>query len=132
MLRCMTDPLDALIVTDADLARDELASVLTPFVRLTRDGGLVLESDFESLSAERKVLCVLLCVQAMRMLGIRDNAEVTPAEITAISGIPSGTVRPKLSGLLKGRRVIKRGARYELPVHAARRAITDLRSATDA
>jgi hypothetical protein len=120
----MADKLSALIVDSESLARDEFARALGPYVRFTSSGGLLLEPAFDQLSSEHRVLCVLLALQAMRLLGLRDSDEVTPAQITEISGMPPGTVRPKLSALLKARWVVKgTGGLYSLPLHSARRAV---------
>jgi hypothetical protein len=114
--------LDSLIIDDNDLARDELAVGLQPFVRLTRAGRLILEPDFNRLPSERQVLCVLLALQAAHMLGLRETAAAVPAEVIELSGMPPGTVRPKLSALLKARHVVKDGSAYCVPVHSIRRA----------
>lgn len=115
--------LETLIVDESAVARDQLASALAPYLRFTRAGELLLEPRFDDLAAELRVLCVLLALQALRLLDLRETDQATPAEIVSISGMPPGTVRPKLAGLLKKRLVAKDGARYSLPVHAARRAI---------
>jgi hypothetical protein len=119
----MAEELRALIVDEEALAQEELARGLQPYVRFTSGGKLLLEPAFDDLPAEQRVLCVLLALQAMRLLGLRESDDATPGDVGAISGMPSGTVRPKLSALLKGRWVVKTGARYSLPLHSARRAI---------
>lgn len=122
----MPDALDALVVNEADVARDEIAAALRPFLRFTRDGGLLLEPGFEALSTENQVLCLLLGLRALEMLGLRRTAQASPTELVELSGMAAGTVRPKLSALRKSRRIIRVGSSYELPVHLARRAIQTL------
>jgi hypothetical protein len=126
----VTDSLHGLIVDESTVARDELAAALSPYVRFTGDGRLLLEPAFDELSADRKVVCVLLAFQALAILELRDDASATPAEIVELSGMPAGTVRPKLSALLKQRRVAKTADGYTLPLHAARRAADLLRTRT--
>lgn len=125
-LPLMIDKLDALVVDEMAVAREDVAGALARFVRFTRSGELLLEPEFDELNAEQRVLCVLLAVQAQRMLGLRDTDEVTPGEVVALSGMPEGTVRPKLSTLLKSRQVAKSAGRYSMPIHSARRAIAVL------
>lgn len=127
----MADKLSALVVDSETLARDEFARALTPYVRFTSSGGLLPGPAFDRLSSEHRVLCVLLALQAMRLLGLRNSDEVTPAEIVEISGMPPGTVRPKLAALMKARWVGKRSGRYSLPVHSAQRAIDLLGGSSD-
>jgi hypothetical protein len=126
----MADELRTLVVDEEALARDDLARGLQRYVRFTSGGKLLLEPAFDKLPTEHRVLCVLLALQAMRLLELRDSAEVTPAEVTEISGMPPGTVRPKLAALFKGRWVVKNGGRYSLPLHSARRAIDLLGEST--
>lgn len=119
----MDDELRALVLDEETVARDELARALQPYVRFTSGGKLLLEPAFDELPAERRVLCLLLALQAMRILEMRDSDDATPAELTDLSGMAAGTVRPKLAALLKGRRVVKIDGRYSLPLHSARRAM---------
>jgi DNA-binding transcriptional ArsR family regulator len=119
----MADALTALIVDDDALARDELAVAIAAHVRLTKGGALLLEPSFNDLPSDRQVLCVLLALKALKLLGFRESDSATPQEIVDLSGMAPGTVRPKLSALLKARLVTKQGHSYSLPVHSARRAI---------
>ncbi|HEX8066296.1 MAG TPA: hypothetical protein VF520_07205 [Thermoleophilaceae bacterium] len=125
----MSDALTTLLVDETEFARDEIAPALEPYVRLTRDGGLLLEPGFDALPTELRVLCVLVALQALKMLGVRATNDVTPAELVEISGMPEGTVRPKLSALHKAHRVSKDAGRYSLPMHSARRAMAALAEA---
>lgn len=123
--------LEDLVVDEREVASTELASALGPYVRFTASGGLLLEPGFKELHAEHQVLCVLLALQALRMLGYRDTDQASPAQIVELSGMAPGTVRPKLSGLLKARHVTKSaGGSYSLPLHEARRAISLLERKT--
>src|SRR2546421_219466 len=42
----VTGELESLLIRETDLAESELVAALEPFVRLTQDGGLVLEERF--------------------------------------------------------------------------------------
>jgi hypothetical protein len=122
----MTDPLQALVVDEQELAREELAQALAPFVQLTKEGSLWFQASFDSLSALDKVRCVLLAVKALHLLGLRETEQVTPSELCDLSGMAAGTVRPKLSALLRDRDAAKSGGKYVLPPHAIRRAVAIL------
>ena len=126
-LQEMARQLEDLLVDEAAVARDEIAEALRPYVRLTRAGELLPEPAFDQLPAEHRVLCVLLALQASHMLGLRPDGAAAPAEVVQASGMPAGTVRPKLSALLKSRYVVRTDHKYSLPVHATRRAVRVLR-----
>lgn len=122
----MAKELKDLIVDEKAIAQTELATALDPYVRFTGAGELVLQDEFQSLTAERQVLCLLLAVQAMKILELGDTDQITPAELVELSGMAPGTVRPKLSALAKKRRVSRHGGSYSLPMHSARRVIDEL------
>jgi hypothetical protein len=119
--------LEDLVVDESTIAADDLAGTLEAYARFTSDGHLYLQPAFNDLPAEHQVLCVLLGVQALHLLGYRERDDATPAEIVEISGMAPGTVRPKLSTLVKRRAVVKSERRYSLPLHAATRAIEVLK-----
>lgn len=121
------DPLTALIVDEQELARDELGTALSPFVRFTGGGALLLQAAFDELDAARKVLCVLLALQAVHILGLRNRAGASPQDIVSESGMAPGTVRPTLTSLKKRRLVEKQASGdYVVALHAAQRAVRAL------
>ena len=127
MLLPMHEKLEDLVVDETEVARDEIAAALAGYLRITRTGDLLPEPAFDELPAEHRVLCVLLALQAAHMLGLRSDGAATPTDVVAASGMPAGTVRPKLSALLKARYVVRVDHKYSLPVHATRRAAQVLR-----
>jgi DNA-binding IclR family transcriptional regulator len=60
------------------------------------------------------------------MIGIRSESGATPSQLVQLTGLPPGTVRPKLSELVKLRLVAKRGDAYEVPIHSISRALKAL------
>jgi hypothetical protein len=124
------DPLAALVVDETLLAREELAAVLGPFVRFTASGGLLLEKAFDHLTTLQRVGCVLLAMRAAELLGLRDRPGARPREIVAVSGMPPGTVRPKLGALVRERIAVKEADEYMIPGHGIRRAVDLIKGAT--
>ena len=121
------DPLEYLLADEDAFARETLASALAPLLKLSRSGDLFLEPAFSKLKARQQVLAVLLGLKAAEMLGIRESAATTPGEIVELSGMAPGTVRPKLSELLRERLIVRRKeGGYEVPVSAANQAVERL------
>lgn len=118
--------LKELVVNEADIAEEDLADALRPYLRFTSTGGLLPEAAFFELTTEQRVLCVLLAVQALRMLGMRDDDEVGPTDIVELSGMAAGSVRPKLSALRKARLATAKAGKYRIPVPAIRLAMARL------
>lgn len=123
MMETQDDPLQSLILDDQDLARDELAVALLPYVRFTKQGQIVLEKAFDDLSTRRKVCCILLAYRVLHMLGLRDSAGVRSSDMETETGMPGGTVRPKLSELKKERIADQDDKNWTIPTHALRRAV---------
>jgi hypothetical protein len=105
-----------------------LATALAPYVQLSEDGQIWPLEPFEGLKSAEKVLCLVLALKAAAMLGLRDEEGVSPGELVALSGMPAGTIRPKLSELVGNRLLAKTNAIYSLSAPAARRAIALLGS----
>jgi hypothetical protein len=84
-----------LVIDTADVAREELARVLEPYVRLTREGELVLQPAFEDLAARERLIAALLAVRAGELLGLRSAPGASPHEIERLTGMAEGTVRPR-------------------------------------
>jgi hypothetical protein len=115
------DPLTSLVVDEAELAREELADVLRPYLRFTGSGSLVMEPEFDRITTAQQVCCVLLALRAAHLMGLRERPGATPREIVELSGMAPGSVRPKLSRLLRDRVLAKEGDDYLVPAQAMRR-----------
>lgn len=124
------DPLQTLLVEADDIAREDVAEALSPLLRFTRDGALIPDQSFARLPAELRVVAVLLALRAQQMLGVREQAGATPGEVASLSGMPPGTVRPKLAQLLKAHRVARAGGLYSLPIPGVPSACQLLKEAT--
>jgi hypothetical protein len=115
------DPLRELLVNEEELTRTDLAAALRPYVRMTENGQLMPTAEFDRLSALARAACVLLAFRAQHALGIRETSTASPSDVEAASGMPGGTVRPKLSQLVNDRLAIRSRDGYEIPLHAMRR-----------
>jgi hypothetical protein len=124
-----TSPLEALVVKNEVLAEEELAKALLPFLRFTEDGQLLPSKRFENLSTLDKTCCVLLAGSALHALGKRDRPGFQNAEIMRLTGMPEGTVGPKLSQLKKERIAVKKGKDWVIAGYALRSAVERLADA---
>lgn len=118
-----SDPLAVLVVDENEIAQDALAEALAPYVGITKSGGLVLTERVTELTAASRMLVVLLATWAANLLGYRARPGAPPAELVDLSGLPAGTVRPKLSELSKRGLVVKRGAEYAIALSSVRLAL---------
>lgn len=104
----MEDPLKALLLDAVEANRARLAQALHDVLGVdTKSGGIVLKPGFNSLDTGRRVLAYLLGALAAKLLDLRETEEVQPIELQQRTGMPKGTVNPKLSQLHKDRRVSK-------------------------
>lgn len=117
------DPLAELIVDEQEIAREELAQVLRPYVRFSRTGWPLFEKAFHQLTSLKRVCCVLLALRAMSLLDLRDRTGASNTDIAEITGMPQGTVNPKLSELKDQRLAVKEDGEWTIPTYALRRAM---------
>jgi hypothetical protein len=120
------DPLEALLVDENTVAREELAKGLAPFLQLTNEGSVLPLPSFDDLDSKTKVLCALLGIKALAMLGRRESDRVSPAELIEMTNMAPGTVRPKLSKLAEERLITKADGAYWIGTHGARTALRRL------
>ena len=79
-------------------------------------GALVLDTGFDDLSAEGKVLCTLLGRLAAVLLDLQQEEAMAPKEVIQASGVPGGTVHPTLKRLREKRLVAQdETKRYFVP-----------------
>lgn len=94
------DPLSDLLLDASEVDRASLANALRDILGVDNDTGrIVLKPGFSSLASRSKVLAYLLGKKAALLLGKADREEVAAKTIPIDTGIPSGTVHPKLKEL---------------------------------
>jgi hypothetical protein len=104
----MTDPLADLLLDAKEVDRARLAQGLAGVLGIDKETGrIVLKPAFNDFDAARKVVGYLLGALAAFLLGKRDSEAVAPTEIQQQTGMPKGTVNPKLSQLAQLRVVSK-------------------------
>ncbi len=120
------DPLEQLFIRTEQVEQEqraELATMILPYAGFNPETGQVyFKPTFEELNAKRKIIIYLLCRLALSAL---PNPPVSkyaaPIEVTKETGLPGGTIRPKLIQLVDEKVVTKSGEGYSiLPTHLHR------------
>ena len=114
----MSDPLERLVRSEEDLLnRELLARALDGLAYVDKDRAKVLLTpDGAARSAREKLIIYLLGKKALRAVGSEIKEETGPKEIEKATGMPGGTVRPRLRQLAKEGIVAKREEGYYVPV----------------
>jgi len=100
------DPLSNLLLDSEEIDRASLARALQDYVGVdSKSGKVVLKPGFNKLSARKKVLAYLLGKKVAKILGKIENELTAPKDIPIETGIPRGTVNPKLRELSDARLV---------------------------
>jgi len=122
----MTDPLEELVLDTTEVNRALLAETLKPYIGIDeKTGKIIKRPDFEKLNTRHKVLTFLLGIKASYLLNKRNDEAISPKEIEEQTGMPKGTINPKLSELKKDRVIAqKENGTYFVPS-------TNLLTATD-
>ncbi|MCL5428742.1 MAG: hypothetical protein M1347_02910 [Chloroflexi bacterium] len=101
------DPLDAFFDTPEKLEgemRERLAQMIVPFAAADPvSGDIHPKRGWNALDTKKKVLVILLAKLALSAKDAQFSASISSKEIEQITGLPGGTVRPKLSELVKDR-----------------------------
>lgn len=122
------DPLSQLLLDAGEVDRGVLAAALSERIGIdSKSGRIVMLPGYSSLNARQKVLVILLAAKAASLLGVRDSEFMATQEVISISGLPQGTVRPKLKELREAGLVSQGTDRaYYVPSALLRRAVDQL------
>src|SRR6266568_158949 len=98
MVATTNDPLSRLVVDEAAVNRELLASVLETKIRLDLGAGSFsfLPGIRERMNTRHQVLIALLAQKALHLLNAKFNEGLRPQEIEFVTGIKGGTLRPIL------------------------------------
>jgi DNA-binding transcriptional ArsR family regulator len=122
------DPLSELLLDAKEVNRELLARTLKNLIGIdTNSGNIVLKSKYGKLSTRHKVLVYLLGKKVSYLLEKADAEEVEPKDITQATGMPPGTVHPKLSELKEDRLISQNDdGKYYIPDHQINNSIDEI------
>lgn len=127
------DPLKGLLLDADEVDRAQLAQGLSGILGIDdKSGRVVLKPGFNELDTRRKALAFLLGAKAAVLLTKSSSEAVSPQSLSQQTGMPKGTVNPKLAKLFEDRMVSKtaNGAYYLAP-HQVGRALAEMRRGQD-
>lgn len=123
-------PLDDVFIDGEDIDEEIAASILRPYVSIGSDSGqLHPNEEYESLTANEKILVTLVAQQAKKLRGHVDSAVFDPKEISEISGVKVGTVKPSVRELTEEGLIRDEGNGYSVDPPRLQRI--DTRLSTD-
>lgn len=116
-----------LLVDEEAFDEEKLASALRERLALTPAGGIRQLDQWERHTEEGKIVLGLLAVRALHILRKRQRPDATVTEISALTGVAIGTVKPGVRGLVKSRVVdqTERG-RYTITMTRVNKAVSAL------
>ena len=122
------DPLADLLLDASQVDRARLASALQGILGVdTETGRVVFKPGYGRLTTRHRVLAYLLGRKAAVLLGKAEEEAATPKEICIDTGMPSGTVNPKLRELGRARLVSQTDvSEYYVAAHQLTQALQDL------
>ncbi len=127
------DPLEMIFVKPEQVEgekRAQLAKMIFPFAYIDAENGRIhFKATADELNAKQKVLVYLLCRLALSTrTDSKFPASVSPKEVEIDTGIPGGTIRPKLSQLVEEHKLIRRGDGYMVSTEHFDRIFKELES----
>jgi hypothetical protein len=123
-----SDPLEQLLVDQAEVDRAALARALGPLVRLDRASGryVFLPGVPTTLDGRKIVIAALLARKALSLLNSEFVEGCPPRVLEREIGIPGGTLRPLLRGLSQERILTQETGNYFVANHSLLSAINEV------
>lgn len=127
------DPLQELLLDADEVDRTELAQGLRGILGIdNKTGRVVLKPGFNDLDSRKKVLAYLMGAKVGVLLGKAESEVLTPTDISNQTGMPKGTVNPKLTQLYDERLVSKtKSGSYYVAPHQIQPALREVRTGAD-
>jgi hypothetical protein len=99
------NPFEELLVSSQELDQQLVTTVLKPLLRIDKETCQIRpQQAWRGVSNRVRVLAYLLARKAMTALGLSLEREAAaPSEVSAATGIPTGSVNPTLKALYEGR-----------------------------
>lgn len=105
-----------LLVDEEELNEELLVQTVGNYVKIGNESGeLVPEDDYHKLTAKEKIAVVLLAQKARYELDLADEEWLSPAEISELSGVKTGTVHPAVRDLEDGGYANNEDGSYRIP-----------------
>jgi len=122
------DPLANLLLDSEQIDRESLARALQDYVGVdSKSGKVVQKPGFNKLSSRKKMIAYLLGKKVSKLLGKTENELTAPKDIPNDTGIPKGTVHPKLRELSDARLVSQtKDGEYYIESHQILGCIAEL------
>jgi hypothetical protein len=122
------DPLSNLLLDADEIDRASLARALHAYVGIDNNSGKIIQkASFSKLNARQKVLAYLLGKKVAKLLGKIEIELTSPKDITGETGIPKGTVNPKLRELVDNRFVSQtKEGEYYIESHQILACVSEL------
>lgn len=123
------DPLQGLLLDADEVDRARLAGALQDLLGVdTKTGRVVPKPGYARLTTRQKIVAYLLGRKVAHLLGKSGSESAASKEIHEETGLPKGTVAPKLRELSEGRLVSQtESSEYYIGPHQIAAAIDDLR-----
>ncbi|MCX6791562.1 MAG: hypothetical protein NT149_00805 [Candidatus Gottesmanbacteria bacterium] len=112
------NPLDEIFTdSQSQIDHSSIAAVLKPFLRINRENNRVLFTPTGmKITANNKIILVILVQKVLHMQGIIDTESVTPKEIKEeLRDIPAGTIDAALKHLSERGPLKGQDGRYFIP-----------------
>lgn len=114
--------LDDVFIDRKEIDEGLLRSILIKYVKIEKESlSLIPTSEYETMKKKHKVLICLLSKKAMRLRSMTGNENMRPIEVSNMTGIKEGTVRPVLRAYLKDGLVKEDERGYFVPDYALER-----------
>jgi len=110
------NPLKSLISNNS-LNKKELADILSSYVTITKEGLIEFLPNFMKLSNRQKILTALLVIKAKSSLFDSTTDGSLPSEISEITMMPLGSVKPMVRKLFMDKIIKKNKDGYFVPNH---------------
>lgn len=92
--------LDEVFVDEEDMNEKLIAEILREKVKVgENEGQLFFQNGFDNLNSAEQLGAVLVARKAAEHRGAVEDQKVTPSTLSDITGIKTGTVKPKLKEL---------------------------------
>lgn len=105
-----------LLVDEEQMNEELLTNLLSDYVGIgSESGSLVPTPAFENLTAKQQIVVVLLAQRARYELEMVESEQLTPSEISADSGIKTGTIYPSVRELEEDDIAVGNDGSYHIP-----------------